>query len=336
MTKILSVKNLVIKFYTFDGVVHALNNVSFDLEEGETLAIVGESGSGKSVSMLSLLHLLPMPPAKIENGEAYFYGNEEEPVDLLKLNRSGISKIRGGKIGFIFQDALSALNPVMTIGRQISESIIEHLGLSHAKAKEKTIELLKRVGIPGARQRYDNFPHQFSGGMRQRVMIAVSMACTPKIVIADEPTTALDVTVQAQIVDLTKELQKEFNIAVVWITHDLGVVAGMADRVLVMYAGSPVEIANAQDLYSNPQHPYTIGLMNALPNVKGDGDSRLASIDGIPPDLMDEPRHCQFAWRCPHAFDRCWEEIPQQVSVGENHVVSCFFDVENGRPKENV
>ncbi len=336
MTKILSVKNLVIKFYTFDGVVHALNNVSFDLEEGETLAIVGESGSGKSVSMLSLLHLLPMPPAKIENGEAYFYGNEEEPVDLLKLNRSGISKIRGGKIGFIFQDALSALNPVMTIGRQISESIIEHLGLSHAKAKEKTIELLKRVGIPGARQRYDNFPHQFSGGMRQRVMIAVSMACTPKIVIADEPTTALDVTVQAQIVDLTKELQKEFNIAVVWITHDLGVVAGMADRVLVMYAGSPVEIANAQDLYSNPQHPYTIGLMNALPNVKGDGDSRLASIDGMPPDLMEEPHHCQFAWRCPHAIYRFWEEITQQVSVGENHVVSCFFDVENGRPKENV
>jgi len=336
MTKILSVKNLVIKFYTFDGVVHALNDVSFDLAEGETLAIVGESGSGKSVSMLSLLHLLPMPPAKIENGEALFYGDEKEPVDLLKLNRSGISKIRGGKIGFIFQDALSALNPVMTIGRQISESIIEHLGLSDAKAKVKTIELLRRVGIPGARQRYDNFPHQFSGGMRQRVMIAVSMACNPKIVIADEPTTALDVTVQAQIVDLTKDLQKEFNIAVVWITHDLGVVAGMADRVLVMYAGSPVEIAKAQELYANPQHPYTIGLMNALPNITGDGDSRLASIGGMPPDLMEEPLHCQFVWRCSYAFDRCWKEIPQLESVGENHVVSCFFDVENGRPKENV
>ena len=208
MTKILSVKNLVIKFYTFDGVVHALNNVSFDLEEGETLAIVGESGSGKSVSMLSLLHLLPMPPAKIENGEAYFYGNEEEPVDLLKLNRSGISKIRGGKIGFIFQDALSALNPVMTIGRQISESIIEHLGLSHAKAKEKTIELLKRVGIPGARQRYDNFPHQFSGGMRQRVMIAMALSCNPRLMLADEPTTALDVTIQAQILDLLKRIER--------------------------------------------------------------------------------------------------------------------------------
>jgi len=336
MTNILTVKNLVIKFYTFDGVVHALNNVSFDLEEGETLAIVGESGSGKSVSMLSLLHLLPMPPAKVENGEAWFYGTGKEPIDLLKLNRRGISKIRGGKIGFIFQDALSALNPVMTIGRQISESTMEHLGLSHAEAKEKTIKLLKRVGIPGARQRYDNFPHQFSGGMRQRVMIAVSMACNPKIVIADEPTTALDVTIQAQIVDLTKELQKEFNIAVIWITHDLGVVAGMADRVLVMYAGAPVEIAKAQDLYAKPQHPYTIGLMNALPTTKGDGDHRLASIDGMPPDLLEEPHHCQFAWRCPHAFDRCWKEIPQQVIVDKNHIVSCFFDVENGRPREHV
>ena len=336
MTNILTVKNLVIKFYTFDGVVHALNNVSFDLEEGETLAIVGESGSGKSVSMLSLLHLLPMPPAKIENGEAWFYGAGKEPIDLLKLNRKGIAKIRGGKIGFIFQDALSALNPVMTIGRQISESIMEHLRLSHAEAKEKSVELLKRVGIPGARQRYDNFPHQFSGGMRQRVMIAVSMACNPKIVIADEPTTALDVTVQAQIVDLTKELQKEFNIAVVWITHDLGVVAGMADRVLVMYAGAPVEIAKSLDLYANPQHPYTIGLMNALPNIKGEGDHRLASIDGMPPDLLEEPHHCQFAWRCPHTFDRCWKEIPQQVNVGNDHIVSCFFDVEKGRPREHV
>ncbi len=336
MTKILSIKNLIIKFYTFDGVVHALNKVSFDLEEGETLAIVGESGSGKSVSMMSLLHLLPMPPAKIENGEAFFYDADKEPIDLLTLNRSEISKIRGGKIGFIFQDALSALNPVMTIGRQVSESIIEHLGLSHEKAKEKTISLLERVGIPGARQRYDNFPHQFSGGMRQRVMIAVSMACNPKIVIADEPTTALDVTIQAQIVDLTKELQKELNIAVIWITHDLGVVAGMADRVLVMYAGTPVEIAKAQDLYSTPQHPYTIGLMDALPNIKGKGDSRLASIDGIPPDLLEEPHHCQFAWRCPHVFDRCWEKIPRQISVGEDHVVSCFFDVEKGRPRDNV
>jgi oligopeptide transport system ATP-binding protein len=330
MTKILSVKDLVTKFYTFDGVVHALNNVSFDLHEGETLAIVGESGSGKSVSMMSLLHLLPTPPAKIENGEALFFENGKEPIDLLKLSRTEISKIRGGKIGFIFQDALSALNPVMTIGRQVSESIIEHLHLSRAEAKQKTITLLDRVGIPGARQRYDNYPHQFSGGMRQRVMIAVSMACNPQIVIADEPTTALDVTIQAQIIDLTKQLQKEFNIAVIWITHDLGVVAGIADRVLVMYAGSIVEIATADDLYANPKHPYTIGLMKALPDINADEKSQLISIDGIPPDLMTPPEHCQFVWRCEYAQDRCWKEIPTLETKHPNHFASCFIDVNNG------
>ncbi|MBL0714650.1 MAG: ABC transporter ATP-binding protein [Desulfosarcina sp.] len=336
MTTILSVKDLVTKFHTFDGVVHALNGVSFDLDEGETLAIVGESGSGKSVSMMSLLHLLPMPPARIEGGQALFYNNGGKPTDLLKLSRAGISKIRGAKIGFIFQDALSALNPVMTVGRQISESIIEHLDLNRKKAKERTIDLLNKVGIPGARQRYKNYPHQFSGGMRQRVMIAMSMACNPQIVIADEPTTALDVTVQAQIVDLTKQLQKEFNIAVIWITHDLGVVAGIADRVLVMYAGSPVEIASADDLYAAPRHPYTIGLMDALPHMKESEKRRLVSIEGAPPDLLESPRHCQFVWRCPHAFDRCWEEIPPAVLVGPNHSATCFYDVDNGRPRENV
>jgi oligopeptide transport system ATP-binding protein len=335
MSTILEVNNLVTKFYTFDGVVHALNGVSFDLAEGETLAIVGESGSGKSVTMMSLLRLLPEPPAKIEGGQAIFHDNGSQ-VDLLKLSRADMRQIRGGKIGFIFQDALTALNPVMTVGQQISESLMEHFGMSQAQARERTIELLARVGIPGAKQRHKNYPHQFSGGMRQRVMIAVAIACNPRIVIADEPTTALDVTVQAQIAELVKRLQDELGIAVIWITHDLGVVAGIADRVLVMYAGNPVEIGSVDDLYEHPQHPYTIGLLGALPRLGETGGKRLVSIDGAPPDLLEAPRHCQFAWRCPFAFDRCWEEVPPQVNVGHRHVATCFYDVDNERPRENV
>jgi oligopeptide transport system ATP-binding protein len=335
MPKILDVKNLVTRFHTFDGVVHALNGVTFDLEAGETLAIVGESGSGKSVTMMSLLHLLPMPPAKIEGGEAIFHYNDHS-TDLLSLSKKEISRIRGGQIGFIFQDALSALNPVMTIGRQISECLTEHLGLSKEDSRKRVIELLRRVGIPGAKQRYKNYPHQFSGGMRQRVMIAVAIACNPKIVIADEPTTALDVTVQAQIVELTKELQNELNIAVIWITHDLGVVAGIADRVLVMYAGKPVEIAPVDELYDHPQHPYTIGLLEALPRLNQTESKRLVSIEGAPPDLLEAPRHCQYVWRCPHAFDRCWHEIPPRITVSENHYVTCFYDINKEGARENV
>ncbi len=335
MPTILEVTDLVTRFYTFDGVVHALNGVTFDLEAGETLAIVGESGSGKSVTMMSLLHLLPMPPARIEGGQALFY-DEDGTIDLLKLSKAEISKVRGGKIGFIFQDALSALNPVMTVGQQIAESLTRHLDLGQDACHRRVIELLERVGIPGAKQRYRNYPHQFSGGMRQRVMIAVAMACNPKIVIADEPTTALDVTVQAQIVELTQKLQKELNVAVIWITHDLGVVAGIADRVLVMYAGRPVEIAPVDDLYDHPCHPYTIGLLEALPRLDAAGSKRLVSIEGSPPDLMAPPAHCQFVWRCPHAFERCWHEVPPQVSVGEQHQITCFYDVNEEKPRENV
>lgn len=335
MPKILKVKDLVTKFYTFDGIVHALNGVSFDLEEGETLAIVGESGSGKSVTMMSLLQLLPVPPAKIEGGQAIFYENGQQ-VDLLKLSRTAMRDIRGGKIGFIFQDALTALNPVMTVGQQIAESLTEHLGMSQAEARRRAIELLGHVGIPGARQRHNNYPHQFSGGMRQRVMIAVAIACNPKIVIADEPTTALDVTVQAQIIELTKQLQDELGIAVIWITHDLGVVAGMADRVLVMYAGRPVEVGLVDDVYEHPQHPYTIGLLGALPLIGEAGGKRLVSIEGSPPDLLKTPRHCQFAWRCPYAFDRCWEEIPPYVNVGDRHIAACFYDVDRERPRDDI
>lgn len=331
MSIILQVRDLVTRFYTFDGVVHALNKVSFDLDKGETLAIVGESGSGKSVTMLSLLHLLPTPPASIENGQAFFY-EDNSRIDLLKLSKKGISRVRGAKIGFIFQDALSALNPVMTVGDQIGESLMEHQQLTHGQARKRTIELLDHVGIPAADQRFKNYPHQFSGGMRQRVMIAVAIACNPKIVIADEPTTALDVTVQAQIVDLTQQLQKELNIAVIWITHDLGVVAGIADRVLVMYAGCSVEIAPVDILYENPSHPYTIGLLDALPRLGQVSAKRLVSIEGAPPDLLEKPRHCQFAWRCPFAYERCWQEIPTSREIGPGHTITCFFDVGKGKP----
>ena len=335
MSTILRVRDLVTRFYTFDGIVHALNGVSFDLAEGETLAIVGESGSGKSVTMLSLLHLLPTPPARIEGGQAIFQDNGGQ-TDLLKLSKTEISRVRGAKIGFIFQDALSALNPVMSVGNQISESLTAHLKMGHDQARKRTIELLDHVGIPGASQRFKNYPHQFSGGMRQRVMIAVAIACNPKIVIADEPTTALDVTVQAQIVELTQRLQQELNIAVIWITHDLGVVAGMADRVLVMYAGCPVEIAPVDELYEKPSHPYTIGLLGALPRLGQVTAKRLVSIEGTPPDLLEAPQHCQFAWRCPFAFDRCWQEVPQTSEIEPGHSIACFYDVAKEEPRHDI
>ncbi|MBA7620506.1 Oligopeptide transport ATP-binding protein OppD [subsurface metagenome] len=334
MSDILIVNNLKTKFYTIDGIVHAVNGVSFNLEEGETLAIVGESGCGKSVTMLSLLKLLPSPPAKIEGGKALFKDNGAS-INLLSLSYSEINRIRGRKIGMIFQDALSALNPVMKVGRQISESLINHLGLSKKESRERAIELLEYAGISYARQRYHNFPHQFSGGMRQRAMIAIAISCNPRIIIADEPTTALDVTIQAQIVELIKRLQNELGISVIWITHDLGVVAGIADRVMVMYSGKPVEIAPVYNLYEHPQHPYTVGLLSAIPKMGETGSKRLVSIGGTPPDLLIEPRHCQFAWRCPFVFDPCWQKIPDYVSVGDKHLIRCFYDIDNGKPRND-
>jgi oligopeptide transport system ATP-binding protein len=338
MAPILEVKNLVTRFYTIDGVVHALNGISFDLAASETLAIVGESGSGKSVTMMSLLRLLPEPPAKIEGGQAILsFGDIEQ--DLLQLSKNELRHVRGGQIGFIFQDPISSLNPTMTIGQQIAESLTEHLGFNPSEARSRTVELLRFVGIPDAERRFNSYPHHFSGGMRQRVMIAIAIACRPKIVIADEPTTALDVTVQAQIVDLVKRLQEQMGMAVIWITHDLGVVAGMADRVLVMYGGTVVEIAPVDDLYENPQHPYTIGLLKAIPRLdeKGEAETeRLESIKGTPPDLLQELRSCPFAPRCPHAFDRCWQEVPSLIKVGGQHLAACFYDVEKGRPRNGI
>ena len=338
MEPILQVRDLVTRFYSVDGVVHAINGVSFDLYEGETLAIVGESGSGKSVTMMSLVGLIPRPPGKIEGGQAILSGGDMEQ-DLLQLSEDELRHVRGGQIGFIFQDPISSLNPTMTIGQQIAESMTEHLGFSPSEARSRTVELLRYVGIPDAERRFNSYPHHFSGGMRQRVMIAIAIACRPKIVIADEPTTALDVTVQAQIVDLVKHLQEQMGMAVVWITHDLGVVAGMADRVLVMYAGTVVESAPVDDLYENPRHPYTIGLLNAIPRLdeKGEAETeRLESIKGAPLDLLQELTFCPFAPRCPYVFDRCWQEVPPLIKVGVQHSAACFYDVEKGKPRDGI
>jgi oligopeptide transport system ATP-binding protein len=330
MSKVLEVKNLVTKFYTLDGVVNAVNGVSFDLEDGETLAIVGESGSGKSVTMMSLLGLIPMPPGKVESGEAIFL----EGQDLLQMTPGELRDVRGGQIGFVFQDPISTLNPILTIGEQISETLVKHKGMSNKEARERTIELLTQVGIPDPELRYKAYPFQFSGGMRQRVVIAIAIACTPKIIIADEPTTALDVTVQAQIVELFKRLRDALDVSVIWITHDLGVVAGIAERVMVMYGGRLAEIAPVNDLYENPQHPYTIGLLGALPRLDSRESKRLVSIKGAPPDLLIPLRYCPIAWRCEYAFDTCWEKIPPLISVGREHQTSCFYDLDKGGPRD--
>ena len=330
MERILEVQDLVTKFYSTDGTVHAINGVTFNLDQGETLGVVGESGSGKSVTMMSLVGLIPMPPGKIEGGTATFFETDGQSIELLGLSDREKQHVRGGKIGFIFQDPLSSLNPTMPIGKQIAESMVLHRGVSDAVAKKETIKLLNAVGIADAPRRFGSYPHEFSGGMRQRVMIAIAMAGNPQIVIADEPTTALDVTVQAQIMQLMKDLQGQMGMTVVWISHDLGVVAGLADRVLVMYGGTIVEDALVDDLYENPRHPYTIGLLGAIPSLDNVGEERLVSIEGQPPNLREELTLCPFAPRCPYVMDRCWEELPLLREAGPKHRVACFFDVVEG------
>jgi oligopeptide/dipeptide ABC transporter ATP-binding protein len=332
MARILEVRDLVTKFHTLDGVVNAVNGVSFDLDQGETLAIVGESGSGKSVTMMSILGLIPTPPGKVEGGSARF-ASKNGTHDLLPMSAHELRDVRGGQIGFVFQDPLSTLNPILTIGEQISETLTRHMGMSKREAQARTIQLLASVGIPDPELRCKAYPFQFSGGMRQRVVIAIAIACQPQIIIADEPTTALDVTVQAQIVDLFKQLREKLGIAIIWITHDLGVVAGIADRVLVMYGGRPAEIAPVDGLYDWPQHPYTHGLLGALPRMDSREAKRLTSIRGTPPDLLIPLRHCPFARRCDYALERCWAEIPPLLTVGEGHEVACFYDLEKGGPR---
>jgi oligopeptide transport system ATP-binding protein len=316
---LLDVKNLQTRFFTGEGVVHAVNDVSFQVNDQETVGIVGESGSGKSMTMLSVMRLIPQPPGKITNGEVLFEGQ-----DLLQLSLPEIRKIRGNRISMIFQDPMTSLNPVLTVEKQLTEAIRLHLNLDKGKARDRAIELLEHVGIPGARDRIRNYPHQFSGGMRQRVMIAMGLACNPKLLIADEPTTALDVTIQAQIVELVKRLKEELNMAVIWITHDLSLLASLADRILVMYAGQIVESAPLAKLYGNPRHPYTLGLLQSIPRLDEAKKAELKPVDGMPPDLMDYPQGCPFAARCPYVEERCHAEDPTLEPVADNHTVACW------------
>ena len=318
---ILQVKNLTTRFRTERGMVTAVDQVSFDVAPGETLAIVGESGSGKSVTALSILRLIPDPPGKIENGEILFDGE-----DLLKMSGAKMRSIRGDRIAMIFQEPMSSMNPALTVGMQIAEPINLHRNTPWKKALQKSAELLGRVQIPDAASRVDAYPHQFSGGMRQRAMIAMALACEPKLIIADEPTTALDVTVQAQILDLLKDLASTSNTALILITHDLGVVARYADRVAVMYGGRIVETAPARELYARPRHPYTRGLMASVPRIDGDASRPLVPIEGQPPDLAALPVGCAFMPRCKQATEQCRITRPPLRQVGEFHFKACFVD----------
>ena len=307
---ILKVRDLAVEFATYGGTVKAVRNVSFDLFPGEVLAIVGESGCGKSVTCQSLLGLIPCPPGRITKGSAKVAGKE-----LLGMSAVHLENVRGSDLGMIFQDPLSSLNPTMTVGRQISEVLIRHRKMSTREARTETLKLMRLVQIPEAESRIDQYPHQFSGGMRQRIMIAIALACKPKVLIADEPTTALDVTIQGQILELLKNLQREINMAVILITHDLGVVASVADRVAVMYAGEIVETGSVEDIFANPSHPYTIGLQQAIPNPLRPDKRDLQAIPGSPPDLFSPPEGCGFAARCPHAMEVCLSFAPPQFAV---------------------
>jgi oligopeptide transport system ATP-binding protein len=326
--QLLNVQGLETHFQTREGVVHAVNGVSFTLNEGETVGLVGESGCGKSVSMLSVLRLIPTPPGKVVAGSAVFRGQ-----DLLKMAEGEIRNVRGSQISMVFQDPMTSFNPVLTIGRQVAEPLEIHLGMTKEQAKDPVVELLEMVGIPNSRERSDDYPHQFSGGMRQRVMIAMALACNPQVLIADEPTTALDVTIQAQIVELVKRLRDELGMAIIWITHDLGIIAGMAQRVIVMYGGYFIEEAQVKELYANPQHPYTMGLLGSLPRLDLDQKKRFVSIDGLPPTLMEKPQYCPFAPRCKFAIERCWNENPVLETLAPDHRVACWVDIKTGRAR---
>jgi oligopeptide transport system ATP-binding protein len=325
---LLDVKGLETQFKTPDGLVHAVNGVSFGLKEGETLGVVGESGCGKSVTMLSVLGLIASPPGKVVAGEAIYFGQ-----DLLKMSKEEIRHVRGAQISMIFQDPMTSLNPVLTVGYQLAEPLMLHVGMTKDQARERSAELLGMVGIPNPKDRLDDFPHQFSGGMRQRVMIAMALSCSPQILIADEPTTALDVTIQAQIIELVKRLRDELGMAVIWITHDLGIVAGLAKRVLVMYGGYIIEDSSVKNIFANPQHPYTLGLIGSLPRVDAKEHHRLDSIEGLPPVLYQKPESCPFAPRCKWVIERCWKENPSLEVVELEHRVACWVDVKTGRKR---
>jgi oligopeptide transport system ATP-binding protein len=325
MPKLLEVRNLKTQFFTQDGVVHAVNGISYTVDAGETVAIVGESGSGKSVGVMSLIRLIPQPPGKIVDGEVIFDGQ-----DLLKLSEDQLRQVRGNHIAMIFQDPMTSLNPVLTVGRQITEALELHLNMNKEQSRKRAIELLELVGIPGAAARIDDYPHQFSGGMRQRVMIAMGLSCDPQLLIADEPTTALDVTIQAQIVELVNRLKKELGMSIIWITHDLGVVAGMAERVLVMYSGFIVEESPVGQIYAKPYHPYTLGLLRSIPRLDLGRQKRLVPIEGLPPDLLEAPSYCPFAPRCAFHKEKCWQENPPLEEVEPGRRVACWYWKEVG------
>ncbi len=324
MAVLMEVKDLKVRFNTQEGIVYAVNGISYTLNEGETLGVVGESGSGKSVQSLAIMGLIPTPPGQIESGSVMF-----RERDLLKLSREEMRMVRGAEIAMIFQDPMTSLNPVLTIGRQITEALRLHLGMNNEQARERAAELLAMVGIPMAAQRLDSYPHQFSGGMRQRAMIAMALSCNPQLLIADEPTTALDVTIQAQILELVKRLRDKIGMAIIWISHDLGVVAGLADTVQVMYAGFIVERGPVNEIFNDTRHPYTLGLKGAVPRIDQRG-SRLTSIEGQPPDMRNKPVACPFAPRCPFVIDKCLQENPPLMPVPDghpDHYSACWYDI---------
>ncbi len=317
---ILEVRNLKTQFQTQDGIVKAVDDVSFYVMPGETLGVVGESGCGKSMTGLSIMRLIPSPPGKIVAGEILFNGD-----DILRMSDDQVRSIRGNDIAMIFQDPMTSLNPVLTINRQISEALQLHMGMNKSQARQRTIELLRMVGIPNAEERIDQYPHQFSGGMRQRVMIAMALSCNPKLLIADEPTTALDVTIQAQILDLMRVLQTERDTGVILVTHSMGVVAGMADRIQVMYAGHIVETSSTEEIFANPRHPYTVGLLKSIPRLDATRKEKLEPIRGLPPDLIDLPDMCPFVPRCNYAREKCEQKNPPLLEVKPGHWSACWF-----------
>ncbi|WP_433946130.1 ABC transporter ATP-binding protein [Paenibacillus sp. SN-8-1] len=320
MEPILEVNDLHVSFSVRGGEVKAVRGVNFTVGKGETVAIVGESGSGKSVTAQTIMRLIPSPPSKIKQGKVIFNGQ-----DLLSKTNKQMEAIRGKDIGMIFQDPMTSLNPTIKVGKQITEGLIKHQNLSFSEAKTRGIEMLKLVGIKNAEARFDQYPHEFSGGMRQRVMIAIALACRPALLIADEPTTALDVTIQAQIVNVMKDMQERFGTSIIMITHDLGVVAGMADRVIVMYAGEVVETGTSMEIFKNPQHPYTRGLLRSLPRIDQRKDEPLIPILGTPPDLIKPPVGCPFAARCDHAMKVCERIDPAQTHLSDTHMSRCWL-----------
>ncbi len=322
---ILQVDGLEVQFHTDEGIVRAVNGISYSLKAGGTLGIVGESGCGKSVSSLAVMGLVPRPVGRIVAGDVRFQGQ-----DLLTLSQSEMRKIRGGDISMIFQDPMNSLNPVLTIGFQIEESLRLHLGLNKKAATARAIELLDQVGIPSPEDRVKDFPHQLSGGMQQRVMIAMAISCQPQLLFADEPSTALDVTIEAQVIELLSNLRRDLDMAVVLITHDLAVVAGFCDEVIVMYAGYIVERSSVRDIFHNPRHPYTIGLLGSMPGAETNQDDRLSTIPGAPPDMTALPAGCPFAPRCLFVHDKCKTDLPELDDLEPGHAIRCFVDVDTG------